>query len=365
MQNDIVLLFEDTPGDRDLFETELRRAFRGKPVEVLAFKGSTAAPPAVPYEVRIANDLGSRLNRVALIVCDQDLSGIDSYVGLSETNVSAVADDRGLPMTLYARGKKPAGKELLKRLKTRKPWTERKVVLDLDGRDFAGLADDSVVFYDGFRAIHDALNKKKLSGRQSLAATMAEILGEPEIVNQLALYSSGDQQYLQNIMPAATRKPAIRQASTAMGYWLWESILRFPGILVNEVAAASLLNIDAGVFVSDKEISDLFKTAKYHGPFSEARSFWWRQKLQRILDEAKVEDGLGLVKQKFPKKNRTRGCFCSVDHKKPAGFYCMVTEKPVSEGNSRGKIAWLPAGADLARVENTTFDQKASWLGLF
>jgi hypothetical protein len=28
-----------------------------------------------------------------------------------------------------------------------------------------------------------------------------------------------------------------------LSYWLWDSILRFPGIVVNEVAAASLLNL--------------------------------------------------------------------------------------------------------------------------
>lgn len=365
-RNSIVLLFEDEPADRNHFESELNKAFAIRRVQINAFAGDTGAPtPEVPYEVRVHEAIRKIINRIQLIVCDQDLSGIDSYVGLSETVVSAVADDLGFPVALYARGKKPAGRQMLDRLKLRKPWTERKIILDLDGKDFKGLAKDCVEFYDGFQRISNALSSRSLHGRQSLAATMANILGQPELVNTLALYSSGDQQYLQSIMPSPGNKQrALRQTSTALGYWLWESILRFPGIVLNDVAAASFLNIDPVTFSKDSDVFKVFASAQYDGPFAGISRFWWRHKLQELIDKGSVDDGLALVQKKHPNK-RISGCFCSVDPGEPAGFYCMVTERPVSEKHSRGKIAWFPTGADLARIELKTFEKHAPWLGLY
>jgi hypothetical protein len=368
MTNEIILLFEDDVTDRELFERELKRAFSGRKVSIEVFNGTAASPSPddrVPYEIRLQKDIHRLIKHTGLVVCDQDLSGIDNYIGLSETVVSAVADEFGLPVALYARGKRPAGEQMLKRLRIRKPWTERKIILDLDGKAFHGLAHDCVGLYEGFSSISKALTDKNISGRQSLAATMAGILGEPELINTLALYSSGDQQYLQNVMlDIGDKKRALKQASTALGYWLWESILRFPGIILNGVAAASFLNIDPPTLCKDKGVSKIFESARYKGPFSGIMPFWWRHKLQALLDESHADDGLALVKKKHPSK-RIRGCFCSVDPKERAGYYCMVTEKPVSEKHSRGKIAWFPAGADLARIELNTFKKYAPWIGLY
>jgi len=367
MPNDIVLLFEDTPADRKDFETELKRAFSRQKVDIVAFSGSSSATDtgSGPYEIRLEKALHKTIDRTALIVCDQDLSGIDHYVGLSETVVSAVADQFGIPVALYARGKKPAGKQMLDRLKIRKPWTERKIILDLDGKSFDGLASDCLEFYKGFQFVHKVLATKKVTGRQSLAATMAQILNEPALINTFALYSSGDQQYLQSILPNVRNKNrAVKQVSTALGYWLWESILRFPGILLNAVAAASFLNIDPDTFSKDIDVVRMFASARYSGPFGSINSFWWRHKLQALLDSNHVEDGLALVKAGHPSK-RIKGCFCSVDASLRAGYYCMITEKPVSEQHSRSKIAWFPAGADLARIELKTFSKYAPWLGLY
>jgi hypothetical protein len=64
-------------------------------------------------------------------------------------------------------------------------------------------------------------------------------------------------------------------------------------------------------------------------------------------------------------KARVKECKCSVDNTSRAGYYCMITEKPVSDKNSKGNISWFPSGADLARIAKPEFDKLAPWIGLY
>ena len=145
-----------------------------------------------------------------------------------------------------------------------------------------------------------------------------------------------------------------------LGKWLFLSVLRFPGVLVNEVATASYLNIDPGDF-KKKEVQALFRKGEYKGPFAELGPWWWRRTLDGLLDKSDCEDGRELA----DKSNiKVRACL-DPKSKKQAGYYCMLTRKPVSEENSRGGISWFPSGADLARIRKDKFEEITALVGMY
>src|SRR5207249_1513314 len=111
-------------------------------------------------------------------------------------------------------------------------------------------------------------------------------------------------------------------------------ILRFPGLLVSEVAAASYLNIAPGAF-KHAAVQQLFSKALYKGPFCEEESpRWWRVELDALLTSAACSDGREFAAKKSGGKPPAP-CQCSVDHSLRAGYYCMLTEKPVSLEKSK------------------------------
>jgi hypothetical protein len=212
--------------------------------------------------------------------------------------------------------------------------------------------------FEGCRHIHVFVEetifrrfKKRTKPKSGTPSSwMCALLGRPEIQTRLSLYGAGDQQYLEGLATVnalAEPRRACRIISSELSYWLWESILRFPGLLLNEIAAASFLNIDERDF-SKKEVRALFKKALYEGPFSNVSSRWWQDDLQNILKQNKAKSGLEFTKRKG--FSTISSCKCSVDPKEDAGYYCMLSEKPVSFKNSMGKIPYFPPGADLERV---------------
>lgn len=165
------------------------------------------------------------------------------------------------------------------------------------------------------------------------------------------------------ILPFAEdhRKDALRKRlPSVFGYWLYDSILRFPGILLNAIATASYLDI-AERYFDKTDVQRLFRRALYRGPFEDDREpHWWRRALDDIVGEAK--NGNEFVTQKLD--GRVPHCLDSQTGK-PAGYYCMVKKVPVSKDNSLGNISWFPPGADLARVRKDIYEELGPWLGLF
>ncbi len=78
-------------------------------------------------------------------------------------------------------------------------------------------------------------------------------------------------------MKDAPKEKRNRHLSCLLGYWLWDSVLRYPGVVVNMVAASSDLNIEQEVFENEDDVRNCFSPALYDGPFKEAKgSMWWR-----------------------------------------------------------------------------------------
>jgi hypothetical protein len=196
----------------------------------------------------------------------------------------------------------------------------------------------------------------------SAVKIMAALLGKPEYSEKIALYGVGDQNRLSEILAQAKQaQHRVQRMAHFLGYWLWDSLLRYPGLLVNEIAAGSYLNIAETDFREIK-VQAIFQEALYRGPFEDSkRPQWWRGVLDDIVARENCADGLELVRSRTGSTiNRSE---CCVDSSTSAGYYCIISRKPVSLENSKGGLSWFPRGADLTRISKPKFDEYGPWLG--
>jgi hypothetical protein len=354
-----IVLFEDTEQTRlEILRALKRRLKRGSviPFEGKRFKES-AADKQRTFEDRLEKILGKQPYEPAtLLVIDRDLSkGHDyGFGGLSDSAVIGAAKRLGMPACLYARQQPPEDYEWRGR------WGEAPIFLRSENED--ELARQAVLAAHGFAQIA-AKSPKVLRNRRnnSPAKILAALLGKPEYSEKIALYGVGDQDRMSEIPRRATDpKKLRREVACFLGYWVWNSLLRYPGVLVNEIAAASYLNVHTRDFRAPK-VQAVFKEALYRGPFADPkRPQWWRGKLDDIVARGNCADGLQLVRRKASRKARASRCY--VDLSRPAGYYCIISRQPVSLENSRGGLSWFPRGADLTRISKPKFDELAPWL---
>jgi len=361
-----IVLFEDDPVTGPDLRTEISKHLpRGSSVELFAASSSSKMKKIKLYEARLAEEMKApRYRDATLWVTDRDLSRVKEYEGLSEAIVSKVAFRLGMPLCKYARGL--SDDDVLTRQRS---WGDAQIVLG--SKDLIVLGERITTIAVGFNTISREL--QKLMPRQKVAAdiktpadVMARILMRPELADRIALYGSGDQSMVVEILPFANTPQHVRELKarlpSLLGYWLYDSLLRFPGLLVNATAAASYLDIAPTDFEKTK-IRDLFKSALYKGPFADTSDpHWWRSDLDKIVGGAKAENAREFVSKKI--KVKVRGCN-DTQARRRAGYYCMVKRVPVSEENSIGNISWFPPGADLARVRKDVYEQMGPWLGLF
>ncbi len=359
-----IVLFEDDRATARKVQAEIKKHVPRR-AEVLTFTPAVTDgnSRAFTYEHRLAAEIQSQgYGGATLWVTDRDLSKTSGYRGLSESNVSKAAAQLGIPICKYARG--ASDDDVFERQRS---WGDAQIVLK--SSEIAELGSKVAMLAKGFLAIATKLDAllSGNAGRDGVstpAEMMGRILGHPESADQIALYASGDQKMIGEILPfAATKKKSQelrKRLPSVLGYWLYDSILRFPGLLVNSVAAASYLDIAVSHF-EKATVKRLFRVASYSGPFGDPEDpRWWRRTLDEVLGKAKT--GNEFVAQKL--KERVAHCVDSKTGKR-AGYYCMVTKVPVSEENSIGNISWFPPGADLARVRKDVYEQLGPWLGLF
>jgi hypothetical protein len=326
-----------------------------------------------PFEDRLVTALGTAIySNVVLIVTDRDLS-TQQWGGLSEAAVSRAALELGLPVACY-RQVKPVPEERLKRI----PGNGR-IELPADRDE---MARKIVVLAEGFIELEGLVrardsekpkSAKKATGASSLAhlspgMLLAEVLKNPETASHFDTYACGDQGAIAEILTLSTSKKASftkreeRALIVALGIWLADLVMEYPGVLVNEIAAASYLDIDPDDF-KKKSVRAQFAPAEYKAlPFSDpAKPMWWRHTLDDLLNSGGHTSGLELVKAKGIRQ--IKYCACSVDPKLHAGYVCMATNAPLSAEKSSGRVSWFPPGADLARLTKTTYRKLAPWIG--
>ncbi|MGO8733163.1 MAG: hypothetical protein ACLQVM_10250 [Terriglobia bacterium] len=352
-----IILFEDSEGYDQEYLLAIRNVLGGKGEAILFQRGADRSRDGT-YDKHLEEDLSlPQYLNATLIVADLDLSKIPGYQGLSEGTVRKVSDSLGVPECSYARG-------LERDADLERSGEQRESTITVSLRNGAdGFAEQVVSIAEGFAYIEQQLpHSLNTPGKKTPGKVLAMILRKPEYAEKISLYASGDQNRLASVLNVrGSLQEKSRRLTCMLGYWLWDSVLRYPGVLLNAAATSSYLNILEVAFRDDHEVRDLFKSARYQGPFAGAKEpMWWRGMIDDIVAKSDAQDGREFA-SKLLKKDLPRSECCE-DPSKPAGYYCMLSKKPVSLDNSKGGLPWFPRGADLARVSTKKFEELGPWL---
>jgi hypothetical protein len=351
MSKSVILLFEDTEATALTITRIVEEKARGR-FEIVLFSASQPVS-AHSFVARIKEEI-NRYGEISLIVSDMDLSKTPLFQGLTDAVVTRVAQDLGIPTAYYSTTLETAEGQRQDRAG--------------DGRILLGSTDYEIIGHkiallaSGFAEVRRSIEKILALDRAERPADapkfLAELVRRPEAYHKIGLYVAGDQRMGAEILSGPKRQTSSRQAAV-FGTWIYDSLMSYPGVLVNYVAAASYLNISIEDF-GREDVAQIWQHARYDGPFADSNEpLLWRDMLDRFLASAGADDGLELLRSKGIE---VQPCYCTVDSQLTAGYYCMVTKVPVSYENSVGSLSWFPPGADLARVSKPAYDELAPWL---
>lgn len=305
-------------------------------------------------------------SKVHMVVVDHDLSGLD--VRISESAITNACKQLAIPVCTYHRKPPNNDSQNLKDRVNQARSFSIEIQID-ENNAYQECAKEIINVFKGFETLNKKINelaKDILDGGP--AKIISTVLDKPELEAIFARYTSSstlaadiiqiqydNEDTLDDEIPAALKE----RIPFVLGCWLYNYVLPFPGIILNDLAAASYINLDSEQF---NQYSKYFKDAKYKGPFSTHTSYWWRYDLDQILFDANAEDAVeyltnqGLVDIK--------PCNCSIDPKSRAGYYCIVKKQPISYEQSIGHLSWVPDGADLCRINKKIYRKLAPMMGL-
>ena len=152
--------------------------------------------------------------------------------------------------------------------------------------------------------------------------------------------------------------------------WIRNVVMGFPGILYDDLTAATRLGIDIDAF-NTPGVQKLMEPARYTGVFSTYKERWWRDRLFGIVQSLMLKHELrGPVFLKFNEAfsaefgEKLAPAICVYDGTPVADWVCYILKKPVKQRNS---IPYYPDGRppvmDQARVsfkaiqESNKFDE--------
>jgi hypothetical protein len=305
----------------------------------------------------------------ALVVTDYDLT--TSVKGLFGLSIVAWSQNRSIPVGDFSRGKRDSLPKEPNLFELRVPPN------DEEGAEFI-----SSVFR-GFQAFKSTLEAapQLVAEKRSLAAVLAAILGRPHLESSFALYmsrlgaaNSALLQKLREFAGEAAPEDAEKKRLLVyvLGHVLFNAILKYPGPILSEKAIAAYI----ATGVKELEALDgVFAKARYSGPFSGGRRFYWREDVDSVLDElgANVADGdfasfadynRHVVGAALSRELTVHQCVRCEGKK--GGFWCPFTQRAVCERAdcSVPASSWIPQGAQLCRVERDFYDEWAPLLGL-
>jgi hypothetical protein len=115
--------------------------------------------------------------------------------------------------------------------------------------------------------------------------------------------------------------------------WLRNILIKYPGILYEDIYAATLLGITQDAFL-EKEVQTFFASAKYNGIFSPPEGRWWRSKLIELAAARMKNEELSLpLTSGFPqmwkriKKMDLSISKCNSSDKTPADCVCCLLKE--------------------------------------
>ena len=208
------------------------------------------------------------------------------------------------------------------------------------------------------------------------ASMLATLLDRPEAVTSLSLYdlqlgANGSLLGLLRRDHSARGRKAI--AAYVIGHLLFNSVMRFPGPLLDQHALCAYFACAA---TEAARVLEVCAGATYRGPFGELCPFVWRDGVDGMVEEwadafdlpftgelagyrrSLLEARLGeasLRRYECPRCGGDRG-----------GFLCPFTDAVVCERDdcSVASSGWVPQGADVARVERTFYDETSPMMGV-
>ena len=240
--------------------------------------------------------------------------------------------------------------------------------------------------FDGFRQIRQFIEQQPelVENDRSAAQVLADLLSrdhleyalgpffsKPSLFNSALLDTVSESQSEQNIEPEEMK---VRLLTYIIGHVLLNAILKYPGPILDEQSLC------AYVYASNEEaanLSPLFKSAKYKGPFDYEENLFWREDVDQLIDEWANSHGVeysdsdsfgdfhrSVIEQKLQRHLAKHKCTRCSGIK--GGFWCPFTERAVCERPdcSSTSSSWIPMGADVCRVERNFFEEWTPILGL-
>lgn len=365
---DKILLIEDTLEERDKLELAINTVIKAYGLEEIVelevlratdkelnfmFPEINSAKDTQALEDRLAAYLDSRKD-IKLLVIDHDLSSFKNDK-LSEPVISIASHSSSIPLIRYARINRKSVDTLADAIDAGSEFS-----IKIDTKDPMEAAKKIINAYDGFSKIRSAIegldNAQRSKGPSSIIATITNAKTQED---NFWMYVSGasllkELVELNDVMIAKAlnelqrNKLIVDRLSYIIGYWFYNIVLTFPGVILNKTATSSYLHITNQDFEQNQQF---FDTAKYNGPFSLSDEYWWKEKLDEIIEQEEVDTGFDLLA-----KNGIHV------EKQESGYYCIMTQSAISFEESRS-LSWLPNGAILSKVDKSLYDQYAPFFG--
>ena len=118
-------------------------------------------------------------------------------------------------------------------------------------------------------------------------------------------------------------------------HWIRRVVLEYPGIIYDELHAATALGISTESF-GTKRLQSHLTSARYTGVFEEEAPRWWRNRVLGLAHQLMAETGVaGPVDSQFAEafKRKTgiplRPSICVFSGERPADCVCYILRKPV------------------------------------
>lgn len=352
--------------DDDELLTRLRQALEQKlaqdGAEIRTWKPEERQNPIEEFNRRIDDD-------TVLVVTDYDLTK-NGMTGLFGVSIVSWCQGRLIPVGDFSRAN-------LTSLPKEPALFELRVPSDIDEG-----ATYSARMFRGFRELREVLASGTidLGLARSPSEVLACVLQRPHLESQLALYMSllgaGNASLLDKLRsalsPEDTSAEKERLLAYVLGHVFANAVLRYPGPILSERALCAYV---ATTGEEAAAVGEIFNDAVYTGPFSAGGTYYWRSDVDHILEgrAAALEDASSessggfnrIVVEKVLGRSLARHT-CLRCKGTNGGYLCPFTDRTVCERAdcSVGANSWIPAGADVSRIERDFYEEWAPLLGL-
>lgn len=298
-----------------------------------------------------------------LVVLDADLTQF-SRSTVRKSHVREVCRELGYPLCIYHRDEgEYANPESIRD-------SDDRVIKLFPSEGYQDIRQQCETLATGFTALRAEIGERvKTEGWEASLQQPSTVLSELADVPQpsqprLDKYSWGESGNINILSGSDSKSELARQTATIVGYWMVNSVLEFPGVLVDETALASYLGVEVSSFKNSSKAKIAFEDARYEGPFAGRGPYWWLSEVDSILTRKTTTDDDGIVGGRTflqrEKGIQLPPVNCLEDHE-GGGYYDVLEKKPICDEHSKSADAWIPAGAFLSRVSESESRVLEGW----